>query len=368
MATDGHARTDRKGGAAPRCPKPTIILRLFEPYRVRRAAREIVRTRRCRPFDREQPDGTIIQPPADFQLKAGAVLSRGLNTVQVRWAEAGGKLRKRYADVKERINHVKDDIRSLLDEAKEDPKFGTVSTELVIALVLAWLVAFATILGWAQSWGWVLPLTVIASAALATLEAAGAAAVGAALAALVRADERHKRFRMSPRERRFWLWLARTGLPLLVAFVLLMAAHRGDFLLWAIAGAIGLLLGVGCGAIAYWARDHMRYRRRLLTLRLLLRLERSLSNGYWSAQDHVCAVGIAWLRFAEELLLAGAKAFADEFREVHWDTDIPVPAVPMYSLPTEDQIIAQLMVPLEAERMTFEPKSPTPRGLPRSTH
>jgi hypothetical protein len=341
-------------------------------FTVWKEARRVARDRS--PFDRKGPGGEITQPPTAFQLACGAVVERYRIDIKAVWAMCGGALRSLYADVKKQIFDVEQDIARVERRIGSDPKFGVVGAALVCAVVLIGIIAFATILPWVQGWGWILPLSLLAAAALATLEFAFAAAVGAAIGALIWADEPDEAFGLSPRERTAAFVFALLGAVLLVGFSIALAIARGDFGLWAVAGQIAVLLGVAIGVIGYNARHVAEYLRLRMRLRWLQRLELAVAHQYWMAFDRFCAAALWVLRFAERLLLAGARTFAHTWRRRFWrDRDSVIPALPAYALPTDAEIIADLWVPLEPNTPTPPPPAIYPRRrftrsvLPRRT-
>jgi len=299
-----------------------------------------------RPFEGQTLDGRIQQRSPDYQATIARALATWLISLKSVWISYVGELGLVHADVVARLEHVRADKAELAPRVGDRPPLGLVTAGMTTALALVAVIAVATLYPWVESWGWILPLTLVAALALALLEFVVAALNGFALGAVIYADHEDT-FRLAPRERTAAaVFVVVTGIAL-VLLVLMLAGVRGDFGIWTLVGLVALLLSVAIGVVVYRGRHLAEHLRLTLLERHLERLSSAVSTRHAVAQAEVQARGLWMLRTAERLIARSDAAFARKWSRLHWrERDRTVPIPPPAPLPNVEEILTSLAIPL----------------------
>jgi hypothetical protein len=226
-----------------------------------------------------------------------------------------------------------------------DPlKLGGHGIAGVVALGLAAAVNLTVTWHFLETFGWPVWVTVLADIALVAVEIAVTALVGRGTASLV-LDRPGTAFELEPAERTH-VWAMTIAMAVLgVAFVVGLAFARG--IVWLLAGLIGAALGVWLGAASYEAKFHIQRDRLERELKKKRDKLGKLTARIQSARDSATGA-TRWLRDeAERVLNHGDIVFVRAFRKAHHrETAVAVPAIPLPTLPTDEELVELLDLPV----------------------
>ncbi len=241
--------------------------------------------------------------------------------------------RLREVSLAERLEEVRGFVRDPL-------KFGGHGAMAAGVLLLAATVNAVVLWDFLEGFGWPASITMLADAALVSVEVVLTAFVGRGIGALVL--DRPGPFDLERRERQQTLAFTVVFGLVAAGLVLVLALARSS-VLWALAGMAGAGLGTWLGVAAYEAKFHIQ---RDWLERKLVRQRRKRSKAeevVERAMAFTRATG-RWLRDeSRRILTRGDQAFVRAYRDEHrHEDDVQVPTIPAIDLVDDDTIDRRL--------------------------